>query len=401
MRPSKTASSGPPTIVSPFRRLALLLDGMPPGKPEINLTVGEPGHAMPGFLMEALAEGAAAFAKYPPIWGTDELRQAIADWLVRRYPGLGGKIDADRYILPLAGSREGLFSAIFPAKQRKPAADRPAVLIPNPFYHTYAAAAGAAEIEPVFVPAPREAGFLPDLNALDPALLDRTVALFLATPSNPEGAVADDAYLAAAIGLARKHDVMLFADECYSEIYADAPPPGALEVATKAHGDLRNVISFNSLSKRSNLPGLRSGFCAGDPDFLSDYASLRNVACPQLPLPIQHASARIWSDEAHVAQSRALYAEKFDIADRLLAGRYGYRRPLGGFFLWLDMSGHGGGEAATTTLWKECGVKVVPGGYLARDTDDGNPGADFVRVALVADVATTEQGLRRIVETLQ
>ncbi|MCG8559547.1 MAG: aminotransferase class I/II-fold pyridoxal phosphate-dependent enzyme, partial [Hyphomicrobiales bacterium] len=311
------------------------------------------------------------------------------------------KIDADRHVLPLAGSREGLFSAIFPAKQRKPAADRPAVLIPNPFYHTYAAAAGAAEIEAVFVPAPREAGFLPDLDGLDAALLDRTVALFLATPSNPEGAVADDAYLAAAIGLARAHDFMLFADECYSEIYADAPPPGALEVSAKAHGDLRNVISFNSLSKRSNLPGLRSGFCAGDPAFLGDYAGLRNVACPQLPLPIQHASARIWSDEAHVAQSRALYAEKLDIADRLLAGRYGYRRPQGGFFLWLDMSGHGGGEAATQTLWKECGVKVVPGGYLARDTDDGNPGADFVRVALVADVATTERGLRRIVETLQ
>ena len=401
MRPSKTASSGPPTIVSPFRRLALLLDGIAPGRPEIDLTVGEPGHAMPGFLMEALAEAAAAFAKYPPIWGTDELRQAIADWLVRRYPGLGGKIDADRHVLPLAGSREGLFSAIFPAKQRKPAADRPAVLIPNPFYHTYAAAAGAAEIEAVFVPAAREAGFLPDLDGLDAALLDRTVALFLATPSNPEGAVADDAYLSSAIGLARTHDFMLFADECYSEIYADAPPPGALEVSAKAHGDLRNVISFNSLSKRSNLPGLRSGFCAGDPAFLGDYAGLRNVACPQLPLPIQHASARIWSDEAHVAQSRALYAEKLDIADRLLAGHYGYRRPQGGFFLWLDMSGHGGGEAATQTLWKECGVKVVPGGYLARDTDDGNPGADFVRVALVADVATTERGLRRIVETLQ
>lgn len=378
-----------------------MLDGVPPGAPEINLTVGEPGHAMPDFLVAALAESAATFAKYPAIWGTDELRHAIADWLGRRYPGLAGKVDAETHILPLAGSREGLFSAIFPAKQRKPAESRPAALIPNPFYHTYAAAAGAAEIEAVFVPAPRETGFLPDPSALEPALLDRTVALFLASPSNPQGTVADADYLSAVIGLARAHDFILFADECYSEIYTGAPPPGALEVSAERHGDFRNLISFNSLSKRSNLPGLRSGYCAGDPDFLAAYAALRNVAGPQLPMPIQHASARIWSDEAHVAESRAVYAAKFDLADRLLEGRYGYRRPAGGFFLWLDVSGFGGGEAATKTLWKGCGVKVVPGGYLARDTDGGNPGADFVRVALVADLATTEQGLRRIVETLQ
>lgn len=364
------------------------------------MSVGEPRHPMPDFVVESLAESADTFARYPPIKGTAELTDAIASWLQRRYPGLEGRLDPEAHVLPLAGSREGLFAAIFPAKNRVADTGRSAVLVPNPFYHTYAAAAGAAGMEPVFVPASRETGFLPDLPALDGALLQRTAALFLASPSNPEGAVADPGYLETVIGLAREHDFMLFADECYSEIHTGDPPPGALETVVRVHGDFRNVVAFNSLSKRSNLPGLRSGFCAGDETFLGDYATFRNVVAPQLPLPIQHASARIWSDEPHVEASRALYTAKFELADRLLAGRYGYRRPQGGFFLWLDVSAFGGGETAAKTLWKECGVRVVPGGYLARDSGGQNPGADFVRVALVADFATTEQALRRIVETL-
>jgi aspartate/methionine/tyrosine aminotransferase len=275
------------------------------------------------------------------------------------------------------------------------------VLIPNPFYQAYAAAAAASGAEPVFLDSSGATQFLPALDAIDEQLLRRSVALYLCTPSNPQGAVADRSYLAAAIALARRVDFMLFADECYSEIYSDTPPPGALETALADNGSFANVVTFNSLSKRSGLPGLRSGFVAGDPAFIAAFARFRSVACPQVPLPIQHVSVRAWSDEEHVEQGRALYRQNFDIAGDVLQGRYGYRRPQGGFFLWLDMAAHGGGEEAVKTLWKGCGVRLLPGKYLARTGASGaNPGVNHVRVALVHDSATTGEALGRIVATL-
>jgi aspartate/methionine/tyrosine aminotransferase len=212
--------------------------------------------------------------------------------------------------------------------------------------------------------------------------------------------VAGSDYLARAIALARRFDFLLFADECYSEIYSDVPPPGALETAYAETGSLANVVAFQSLSKRSGLPGLRSGFVAGDPDFIAALGRFRNVACPQVPLPVQHVSVKAWSDEDHVEKGRAVYRKNFDIADAILEGRYGYRRPQGAFFLWLNMADFGGGEAAATTLWKGCGVRVLPGTYLARDEPDGtNPARDYVRVALVHDRDTTREALTRIVAT--
>jgi aspartate/methionine/tyrosine aminotransferase len=253
----------------------------------------------------------------------------------------------------------------------------------------------------VFLDSAGATQFLPALDAIDEQLLRRTVALYLCTPSNPQGAVADRSYLAAAIALARRFDFMLFADECYSEIYSETPPPGALETAFAGNDNFANVVTFNSLSKRSGLPGLRSGFVAGDPAFIAAFARFRNVACPQVPLPIQHVSVKAWSDEAHVEQGRALYRQNFDIADAVLQGRYGYRRAQGGFFLWLDMAAHGGGEEAVKTLWKGCGVRLLPGKYLARTGASGvNPGVNHVRVALVHDSATTGEALGRIVATL-
>ncbi len=341
------------------------------------------------------------FGRYPPIRGIPALRQAIAVWLSRRYPTLAGQVDAEAEVLPLNGSREGLFSAVFPALARKASIARPAVLIPNPFYQAYAAGAAASGAEPVFLDSAGATQFLPALDAIDEQLLRRTVALYLCTPSNPQGAVADRSYLAAAIALARRFDFMLFADECYSEIYSDTPPPGALDAAFAANESFANVVTFNSLSKRSGLPGLRSGFVAGDPAFIAAFARFRNVACPQVPLPIQHVSVRAWSDEAHVEQGRALYRQNFDIAGAVLQGRYGYRRPQGGFFLWLDIAAHGGGEEAVKTLWKGCGVRLLPGKYLARTGASGvNPGVNHVRVALVHDSATTGEALGRIVATL-
>ena len=388
-------------VRSPFARLNALLEGIEPGAPPINLSLGEPHASMPPFLGPVLQEHLSEFGRYPPIRGTPALRQAIAGWMRRRYPALSGMIDPERHVLPLNGSREGLFSAVFPALARKPEIADPAVLIPNPFYQAYAAAAAASGATPVFLPCGPETGFLPALDEIDEVILKRTVAFYLCSPSNPEGAVAASDYLARAIALARRFDFLLFADECYSEIYADTPPPGALEVAQSQTGSLANVVVFQSLSKRSGLPGLRSGFVAGDPDFIDAFGRFRNVACPQVPLPIQHVAAAAWADEAHVEAGRALYRANFAAADAILEGRYGYRRPAGSFFLWLNLADFGGGEGAATTLWKGCGVKVLPGAYLTQaQPGGGNPGQDFARVALVHDANTTREALARMVATL-
>ncbi|MGI9408197.1 MAG: aminotransferase class I/II-fold pyridoxal phosphate-dependent enzyme [Hyphomicrobiaceae bacterium] len=387
-------------IQSPWDRMRALLGNMPPGAEPIDMTIGEPRHPMPDFLMETMAEAAQGFGQYPPIRGTDALRQAISTWIQRRY---GVQVDPETSILALNGSREGLYSAVVPAVERRAGLAKPAVLIPNPFYQCYAAAALAAGTEPVYLPAMRETNFLPDLDALsgDPALLDRTIAFYLCSPANPQGTIADVAYLKRALELARTHDFILFADECYSEIYDDLAPAGALEVALKHTGSLEHLIVFNSLSKRSNLPGLRSGFCAGDPRFIADFARFRNVTCPQVPSPIQHASAALWSDEAHVVANRALYRAKFDVSDRILGQRFGYTRPGGAFFLWLNMNQFGGSEAAAVTLWKGCGVKILPGAYLCHPEPEGpDPGSDYVRVALVHDVQVTEAALTRLVSQL-
>lgn len=389
-------------IQSPFGRLAALLGDTEPGAPLIDLGAGGPRHPMPDFVMETMAEASSGFGQYPAIWGTDDFRSAIAEWLGRRYPALDGKINREQGILPLCGTREGLFSAVIPAVQRRPDIDRPAVLIPNPFYQTYAAGALVAGAEPVYLPADERTGFLPDIDAISDDLLDRTVLMFLCSPSNPQGAVASAEYMARLAQLARERNFMVFADECYSEIYTREAPPGMLEEALKHNGDVDNVVTFQSLSKRSNLPGLRSGFCAGDAGFTAALAKLRNVAAPQLALPVQHASAAVWRDEEHVEANRALYRTKFDVVDQIIGDRFGYKRPEGGFFLWLDVADYGGGAAVTKTLWQECGVKVVPGEYLAQTGADGvNPGKNFIRVAMVASQDETREALTRMIDCLE
>lgn len=385
-------------IQSPFPRLRALLEGIAPGASAIDMTIGEPRHAPPALMMQKLVEASAEFGKYPPIIGTPELRQAIAHWIGRRY-GLVGRIDPESHVHPLCGSREGLFSAMFPAIDRRARLEKPAALIPNPFYQAYIAATLAAGAEPIFLPAHRRTGFLPDLDRLeaDGELLERTVACYLCSPSNPQGAVASADYLERAIRLARRHDIMLFADECYSEIYPSVPPPGALQVALERTGSLDNVIVFNSLSKRSNLAGLRSGFCAGDPAFIKRLAQFRNVAAPQMPIPIMAASTAIWSEESHVVESRRLYQQKFTMAREILGNRLPGGGPQGGFFLWLDVSRIGGGEQASVTLWQRSGVRVLPGAYLTHASGEAeDAGRDYVRIALVHDLATTEEALRRL-----
>lgn len=390
-------------IPYPFSHVRELLEPFPPGRePVIDLTLGEPRETMPPHIAEQIARAKARFAFYPPIRGIDELRRAIASWLDRRF-GLVPGIDPETSILPCNGSREGLFYACLPAVGRKQLASgvRPAVLMCNPYYAAYIGAALATNSEPVYLNATKATGHLPDLAALecDRPLLERTCALYLCSPANPQGAVATPEYIARALELARRYDFMLFFDECYSEIYSGSPPVGALTVAAATPDRFRNLVVFNSLSKRSNLPGLRSGFMAGDEKFLSSLANIRNLIGPQMPGPVQVASAAIWSDEAHVEANRLAYQKKYDICDDVLGTRFGYVRPAGGFFLWLDFSDFGGGVHGSVTLWKRAGVKVLPGAYLAQAGADGiNPGADFVRVALVQDPATVRQALERVVE---
>ena len=255
--------------------------------------------------------------------------------------------------------------------------------------------------EPVFLDATAATGHLPDLEALaaDTQLLARTVAFYLCSPANPQGAVAGRGYILRALELARAYDFMLFLDECYSEIYSGEPPPGGLEVAAATARRFDNIVVFNSLSKRSNLPGLRSGFAAGDGRFMDTFFEVRNLIGPQVPGPTQHVSAAVWAEEQHVAVTRQAYRAKFDVCDEVLCGRLGYRRPAGGFFLWLDVSQFGDGGDAAVTLWKRSGVKVIPGAYLAQAGRDGsNPGTPYVRVALVQDAATIREAMERIVE---
>jgi aspartate/methionine/tyrosine aminotransferase len=299
----------------------------------------------------------------------------------------------------LSGTREGLFLAAIAARRFVSARHGPpAILIPNPFYAAYGAGAATAGCEAIYLSADAAGGFLPDLDALGEDLLRRTVAMYFASPSNPQGAVADVDYLARLVALARRFGFMIFSDECYSEIYTRHSPAGMLEAAAP---DFSNVVVFHSLSKRSNLPGLRVGFAAGDRRFLSSFVELRNIAAPQVPVPAQEVAVKAYGDEKHVEENRRLYAEKFDLADQIVGDRYNYRRPAGGFYLWLDVEAHGGDEGATVTLWRDAGVRVVPGSYLARPDSGGrNPGAGYIRVAMVQDKETTAEALHRLVAVL-
>lgn len=383
---------------SPFARLTELLAPYQPGQSLINLSVGEPQHPVPDFVGGVLARYTAEFGRYPLAKGIEPFRKAASSWLTKRF-ALDRAPDPETEVLVLNGSREGLFLAAIAAARYVPKRDgTPAILMPNPFYPAYAAGARAAGCEAVFLPTTLANGFLPDLDQLDEATLKRTVAIYLASPANPQGSVASRDYFVRLKQLADRYGFMILSDECYSEIYTQVAPGSALQVAGP---DFRNVVVFQSLSKRSNLAGMRVGFVAGDANFLKAYHELRNVAAPQVPIPLQQVAVAAYSDEAHVEENRRLYRLKFDLADQILGACYGYQRPAGGFCLWLDVSAHGGDEAATVMLFKDGGVRVVPGSYLARPQADGsNPGAGYIRVAMVQDSETTAEALHRLVRIL-
>jgi N-succinyldiaminopimelate aminotransferase len=382
-----------------FRRLALLLEPVapPPGRAPIDLSIGQPMHPIPELLTETLQEHRHLWGRYPPVGGTPAFREAVADWLTRRYRLPKGTLDPERHVLPCAGTKEALFMIAQVIVPERKAGRTPAVLLPNPFYNVYLGAAAIAGAEPVLLSVSAATGHLPALDDLTPELLERTAAFYLCSPSNPQGAAADLQYLRRLIALARRYDFVLLVDECYAEIYTQSAPVGALEAAAM-DGGLDHVVVFHSLSKRSSAAGLRSGFVAGDPEVLAAFARLRSYGAAVQPLPIVAAATALWRDEQHVVENRARYRAKFDLADHCLAGRFDYVRPDGGFFLWLDV---GDGETVTRQLWAEAAIKVLPGAYLGRaDASGRNPGAPAIRVAMVHDLETTEAALAGLVERL-
>ena len=382
----------------PFARLATLLGDIKPGKEPITLAVGDPSGQVPEFVKEALAQGSAGFGKYPAISGTEEWRQAAAGWLNRRFR-LKDAIDAEKNLLPLSGSREGLFSVLFPFMPETKAGARPIVAMPNPFYQCYAAAALGSGAEPLYVPALKENGFLPDFAGLPGAILERLAAVYICSPSNPEGAVADDSYWRSLFALADRHDFLVLADECYADIWFDREPASALSTRLAQSGGFTRLLSFHSLSKRSGLPGLRSGMVAGDAALIEKFRAFRNVAGPTVPTPLLAASAACWRDEDHVIANRIAYQEKMAAAQSVLGNRM--TRPGGGFFLWLQV---GNGEEFARRAWAEQGVRLLPGAYMGREILSGktqsNPGFSYVRVALVNDLSTIMTALERLREIL-
>lgn len=375
-----------------FPRLRKLLSDLTPGSDPVVMTIGEPRHGVPSFVAPIITATMDELGKYPPNEGTPQALAAISGWLERRH----GLTAAPEEITLLNGTREGLFNAALALCPERKNGAHPQILVPNPFYQVYAVAAAAVGAEPVFVNATADTGHLPDFAALSAETLDSAAICYLCSPANPQGAVAGRDYLERLVLLAERHDFLIFADECYSEIWRDEPPPGALAVARAL--DLgHRVVMFNSLSKRSNLPGLRSGFAAGARDHIARMRTLRSYAGAPVPLPHQRVTEAAWADEDHVTANRALYQEKYAIADRVLGNVPGYMPPQGGFFLWLPVED---GETAARTLWARAGVQVLPGAYLSRDTGAGNPGAGYVRVALVGPAAETEDALTRIRDTL-
>lgn len=387
----------------PFQRLRDLIDHLDPpkGLDPMPMTIGEPQHQPPALLHDALSTHATLWNKYPPIAGTPDLKQAIKDFLDRRYQ-LAADFISPADVFPVNGTREALFMVGNLLLERAAKGEeKPLVLVPNPFYQVYVGAAVMNNAQPVYLSAGPENNFMPDLNAIETSTWDKTAMLFLCSPGNPQGMVADREYLRQVLSLARRHDFVLIMDECYAELYFDEKPVGALEIAQET-GSLKNLLVFHSLSKRSNAAGLRSGFVAGDPDLVKAFIQLRNYGGASLPVPIQAASAALWNDDSHVEENRRLYKMKLDAAERILGGRLGFYRPRGGFFLWLDVREKWtNGEEAAKAIWQQAGVRVLPGAYLAKPDEEGvNPGEPYIRVALVHEQSIVEESLVRVASIL-
>ena len=377
-----------------FPRLRTLLDSHPAGGEVLHMSIGEPKHEFPSLIQEILLKNIQDFNRYPSNDGSSELLNAISEWINKRY---GVVVNSESEILSLNGTREGLFNAQIALSPETKNGKPTKVLIPNPFYQVYAVGAATVSAEPIFVPAYAENNFMPNYAELPKEILDQTSILFLCSPANPQGTMASYNYWVGLMRLAEKHDFKIFADECYSEIYRNSAPVGALQVAHDIGADPERLVVFHSLSKRSNLPGLRSGFAVSGPKNIKEMKQLRNYSGAPNPTPLQAVAAAAWSDENHVVENRKLYQKKYQIADNIFKNIKGYNAPQAGFFLWLPVEND---EQATLNLWKQSGIRVLPGSYLSRNIDNKNPGEKYIRVAMVAPFAETKLGLQTIKDNL-
>jgi N-succinyldiaminopimelate aminotransferase len=383
----------------PFERLALLKQGLvPPAQlTHIPLSIGEPRHAPPAFVVDTLRAHLADLGSYPATRGEAVLRDAAARWAERRFGLPASSVHGEEHVLPVTGTREALFAFVQAVVDARSGMQAPLVLMPNPGYQIYEGAALLAGAEPHYLNTTRGNGFLPDLDAVPAQVWKRCQLLFLCSPANPVGTVMSVAYLQHALRLAAQHDFVVASDECYADLFDDeAHPPPSLLSAAAAMGNARfeRCMTFHSLSKRSSLPGLRSGFVAGDAALIKPFLLYRTYHGCAMPIPTQKASAAAWSDDAHVVANRALYRRKFDRVLPILAPVIDAVRPAGGFYLWLEVGGDD--EAFTAGLFAEQNVTVVPGSYLARQTAQGNPGTGFVRISLVASEEECVQAATRI-----
>lgn len=380
----------------PFEKLRALLGGVQPAadRSPIALSIGEPKHRSPDFVGQALTANLDKLAVYPTTLGLPELRQSIANWCERRFGVPAGWLDAARHVLPVNGTREALFAFTQTVVDRNA---KGLVVSPNPFYQIYEGAAFLAGAEPHYLPCLEAHGFNPDFDAVPAEVWRRCQILFLCSPGNPTGALIPLATLKKLIALADEHDFIIAADECYSELYFDenAPPPGLLNACAElGRSDFKRCVVFHSLSKRSNLPGLRSGFVAGDAEILKQFLLYRTYHGCAMPVQTQLASVAAWNDEAHVRANRDLYREKFDAVLKILAPVMDVQRPDGGFYLWARTPGDD--TLFTRDLFAAEHVTVVPGSYLSREVDGVNPGAGRVRMALVAPLAECIEAAERI-----
>jgi N-succinyldiaminopimelate aminotransferase len=386
----------------PFEKLrALLADARPAARPHIALSIGEPKHATPALITDSLRDHLDALCNYPLTKGMPALRETIADWLVERFRLRAGGIDPETQVLPVNGTREALFAFAQAVVDR---ARAPLVLSPNPFYQIYEGAALLAGAEPHFLACSADNGYRPDFEAVDEATWERCQLIYLCSPGNPTGAVIPQEQLQKLIELAQRHDFVIASDECYSELYFDesAPPVGLLQAAAAmGHDDFRRCVVFHSLSKRSNAPGLRSGFVAGDAGILGQFLHYRTYHGCAMPLQHQHASIAAWRDERHVRANRDLYREKFDAVLSILQPVMQVQRPDAGFYLWPRTPG--GDEEFARGLFERQHVTVLPGSYLSREAGGTNPGTGHVRMALVAtpeECVEAAQRIREYMETL-
>jgi N-succinyldiaminopimelate aminotransferase len=385
----------------PFERLRGLLAGAqpPPELPHIALSIGEPRHTPPAFVLEALTNSLHTLSSYPASHGLPQFRSSVANWLTRRFNLPAGAVDPEKMVLPVNGTREALFAIVQALTDRS---REPLVVMPNPFYQIYEGAALLAGAEPYFMPQGRGMSLhgsnesLPDLDSVPASVWRRCQLLFLCSPGNPTGAVASIEYLRHALELADRYDFVVASDECYSEIYFDEanPPIGLLQAALAAgHSQFERCVVFHSLSKRSSVPGLRSGFVAGDPSLIKPFLLYRTYHGCAMPAHVQLASIPAWNDDQHVIENRKLYREKFARVMPVLRSVMDVEMPEASFYLWPKVEDD---EHFTRGLFEREHVTTLPGSYIARDSNDGNPGRSRVRISLVATVEECVEAAERI-----